>query len=130
MRELLFGKLLYLFAVLDLVDKDLGRFEAGDKMLVNDQGGIPGDIAGDFLFSFLIDETPKTPDIDVVPARHGILYHTKECLHRCGHIRLVHACLFGNLVDNVCFGHCRIFLASEFFGMANLPCLARFKNEY
>ena len=37
---LLFGKLLYLVAVLDLVDKDFCRLEAGEAMLVDDDGCI------------------------------------------------------------------------------------------
>ena len=68
--HLLFRKLLYLIAVLDLIDEDLGRLEAGDIVLIDHDGGVTRDISGDFLLSFLVDEASKSADIDILAAGH------------------------------------------------------------
>ena len=107
--------LFHLLAVLDLVYEDLGRLKAGNKMFVNHQSGIARDIAGDFLFAFLIDETAKAPDINIVAVCHGILHHTEKSLHRCSYISLVHPGLFGDFVYYICFSHFVFFFGPEFF---------------
>ena len=68
--HLLFGELLYLIAVLDLINEDLGRLEAGDIMLIDHDGGVAGDIPGDLFLSFLVDEASESPDIDILAAGH------------------------------------------------------------
>ena len=65
-RKLFFSQLLYFFAVLDLVDKDLGRFKTGYKVFVNDKCRVPGDVPGNFLFPFLVDKATEPADIDVI----------------------------------------------------------------
>jgi hypothetical protein len=104
-NRLLFGKLLYLVAVLDLVDEDLGRLDAGDVMLIDHDGSVAGDISGDFLLSFLVDEASKATDVDILSARHRRFNNTEECLHGCGNIGLVNSGLFSDLGNYVCLGH-------------------------
>jgi hypothetical protein len=102
---LLLGELLHLFAVLDLVYKDLGRLEAGDVVLINDDGRIAGNVAGNFFLALLVYKAPETTYINIMSTRHGILNDGKEGLDGCGNIGLVDSCLVRNLVDNVCFRH-------------------------
>ena len=103
--HLLFGKLLYLIAVLDLIDEDLGRLEAGDKVLINHNGGVTRDIPGNFLLSFLVDEASKSTDVDILAAGHGRFYNAEEGLYRSRNVGLVNSSFFSDLSDNVCLGH-------------------------
>lgn len=64
--DLFFSKLLHFFAVLDLVDEDLGRLKARDVMLVNNQRRVAGNIPCYLLFPFLVDKAAKTTDINVI----------------------------------------------------------------
>jgi len=112
---LFIGSLFHLLTVFDLIYKDLGWFKTGNKVLINYQGSVPGDVSGNFLFALLIDETAKAPDINVVAVCHGILHHTKKRLHRCSHISLVDSGLFGDLVYYICFSHFVFFFSPEFF---------------
>jgi hypothetical protein len=102
---LLFGKLLYLIAVLDLIDEDLGGLEAGDIVLIDHDGGVARDIPGDFLLSFLVDETPESADIDILAAGHRRFYNAEECLNRSRNVGLVNSSFFSDLSDNVCLSH-------------------------
>jgi hypothetical protein len=102
---ILFSKLLHLLAVLDLVYKNLGGLEAGDVMLLDNDGCIAGNIAGDFFLSLFIDETSKTSYINVLAASHGGFDDAKKSFYRSGNIGFVNAGFVSNLVDNVCFGH-------------------------
>ncbi len=63
---LLVGKLLYFFAILDLVYEDLCWLKAWNEVLFNHQGRVSGNISGDFLFAFLVNKASKTADINVV----------------------------------------------------------------
>ena len=65
-QVLLYFELLHLLAILDLIYKDLGRFEAGNKVFVNNQSRIPRNIASDFLFSLLVNKAAETTDVNVV----------------------------------------------------------------
>ena len=67
--------MLHLVAVLDLVDEDLRRLEAGDVVLVDDDGSIARDIPGNFLFSLLVDEAAEAPDVNVLTTRHVLLHN-------------------------------------------------------
>jgi hypothetical protein len=64
----LLSELLHLVAVLDLVDKDLRRLEAGDEMFVDNNGSVARDVAGDLLLPLFVDETAKAADVDVLAA--------------------------------------------------------------
>jgi len=97
--------LLHFVAVLDLVDEDLGGFEAGDVVLVDDDRGVAGNIPGNLLLSLLVDETSEAADVNVLTSRHVLLNNGKESLHRGRNIGLVDACLFGDLIDDICLGH-------------------------
>lgn len=118
--RLLFGKLLYFIAILDLIDKDLGRLEAGDIMLIDHDGRVAGDIPGDLFLSFLVDEASESPDIDILAAGHRGLDNTKECLYGSRNVGLVNSGLFSDLGDNVCLGHGVLFRGSPNFRRANL----------
>ncbi len=118
--HLLFGKLLYFIAILDLIDKDLGGLEAGDIMLIDHDGCVAGDIPGDLLLSFLVDEAPKSPDVDILAAGHRGLDNAEECLHRSRNVGLVNSGFFSDLSDNVCLGHGVLFKGYPDFRRANL----------
>jgi hypothetical protein len=118
--HLLFGKLLYFIAILDLIDKDLGRLETGDIVLIDHDGRVTGDIPGDLFLSFLVDEASKSPDIDILAAGHRGLDNTKECLYGSRNVSLVNSGLFSDLSDNVCLGHGVLFKRYPNFRRANL----------
>jgi hypothetical protein len=103
--HLLFGKLLYLIAILDLIDEDLGRLETGDIVLIDHDGSVTRDIPGDFLLSFLVDEASKSADVDILAAGHRRFYNAEKCLYRSRYIGLVNSGFFSDLSDNVCLGH-------------------------
>ncbi len=105
-----FFQLLYLFAILDLIDENLSRLKTGNVMFIDNQSGVPRDVSRDLLLAFLVDEAAETANVDVVPVRHGTLYYAKECFHGCRYIGFVHPSLFCDFINNVCFGHCVIFL--------------------
>jgi hypothetical protein len=102
---LFLGQLFYFVAVLDLVDEDLGRLEAWNKMLVNDDGSIAGNVPRNFFLSLLIDKTAKAPNINIMSSGHGVLNNRKKRFNRCGYICLVNAGFFSDLINNVCFRH-------------------------
>ena len=125
---LFFSQLLYLVAVLYLIDEDFCRLKTWYKMLINYNGGIAGNIASNFLLSFLIDEASKATNIDIMSARHGIFYNGKEGFDRCGNVRFIDAGFLCNLIYNVCFRHgagCYCL----FLGSAKLNFAARIKNN-
>ena len=97
--------MLHLIAVLDLVDKDFGGFEAGYVMLIDDDGGIARNIPCNFLLSLFVDETSETPDINVMTVAHVTLNNRKEGFNGVRYICFVDACIDTDLVDDVCFGH-------------------------
>lgn len=103
-------QLLYLFAILDLINKDLCRLKARYEMFINDQRGVARDVSRNFLFSFFVDKTSETTDINIVPVGHGTFNYAKECLNGSRYVSFVNSSLFCDFVDNVCFGHCIIFL--------------------
>ncbi len=75
-------------------------------MLINDDGGVLGDVPGDFLGPFLIDKAAKSPDINILPFSHGVLYYLEECLYGLSYIVLLNSSLLRNLCDYLCFCHC------------------------
>ena len=115
LNRLFIGMLFHLLAVFNLIYEDLGRFKAWNKMLIYDQSGIPGNIPGDFLLAFLINETSEAADINIVAVSHGILHHAKKSLDRCRNIRFVNSGLFSDFVYYICFSHFVFFLVLKFF---------------
>ena len=97
--------MLHFVAVLDLVDEDLSRLEAGDVMFIDNDGSIARDIPGNFLFSLLVDEAAEATDVNILTTRHVLLHYRKESLYRSGNICLVDARFFCDLINNVCLGH-------------------------
>ena len=63
---LFYFQLLNLVTVFDLIDKYFGRLKAGNKMLINYQGGIAGDIAGNLFLSLLVDKAAETTNVNVI----------------------------------------------------------------
>jgi hypothetical protein len=106
---LFFSKLFYFFAVLDLVDKNLGGFEAWNKVFVYNQGSVTGNISRNFLLSFLIDKASEATNVNVVTIRHRTLYNAEKCFYGRCYISLIHSGFFSDLVNNICFGHCIVF---------------------
>jgi hypothetical protein len=130
-RILLFlSQLLYFLAVLNLVNENFGRLEAWNKVLVYYQGSIAGNIPGDLLLPLFVDKAAESADVNVISAGHGRFHNAKECFYGCGHISLVNSGLLSDFVDDICFGHCVIFLGQKNFGIANLCAAHRIKNEY
>jgi hypothetical protein len=114
-RGILFlSKLFYFFAVLDLVDKNLSGLKAWNKVLIDNQGSIARNIAGNLLLSLLIDKASESTNVDVVSVRHRTLYHAEKCFYGCCYISLVNSGLFSDLVNNICFGHCIVILVKTF----------------
>lgn len=105
MPNLFFCKLLYLVAILDLVDKNLSRLKAGDVMLVNHDGCVARYVAGDFFLSLFVDEAAEAAHIYIVTSSHVSLYYIKECFHRGRNIGFVDTCFVCNLIDDVSFSH-------------------------
>lgn len=102
---LLFSKLLYLIAVLDFVHKNLGGLEAGDVMLVNNDGGIPGDVTRDLFLSLFVHKTTKPTDVDILSACHRGLNNVKERFYGVRYIGFVNSGFLCYLCDYVSFGH-------------------------
>lgn len=61
-------ELLHLITILDLIDKNLRGFEAWDKVFVDNDGCVTGDVTRNFLFPFLVDETAEAPDVNILAA--------------------------------------------------------------
>ncbi len=74
-------------------------------MLLNNDGGIAGNVAGNFFLSLFIDETSESAHIDIMASGHGVFYYGKEGFYRSGDICLIDASLVCNLINNVCFRH-------------------------
>lgn len=66
--SLFFSKLLYLVAVLDLVDENFCRLKAWYEMLIDHDGSVARNIACNFLLSFFIDEASKATNIYIMSA--------------------------------------------------------------
>lgn len=103
-------QLLYLFAILDFINENLGRLKAWYVMLINDQCRVPRNVSRDLLFALLVDKASETTDVNIIPVGHGTLNYAKECLNGRCYISFVNSSLFCDFVNNVCFGHCVIFL--------------------
>jgi hypothetical protein len=73
--------LLDLFAVLDLVDKDLGWFKTWYKVFIDHQGCVPRNVPRDLTLAFLVDKASKAPDVYIVSIGHRIFYDAKKGLH-------------------------------------------------
>lgn len=127
-QGLLLSELLYLITAFDFIDKHLGRLEAGDEMLINDNCSVPGDVASDLFLPLLIHKTSKATNIDIMATGHGVLYNGKEGLHGCRHIGFVDSCLVCNLIDYVCFRHGSWVLGLG-LGTTKLICPVRIKNN-
>jgi hypothetical protein len=91
--------------LLDLFDKDLGRFETGYVVSRDDDGFVLGDDPAYFFFAMLHNETTESTDIDILSTRQSILYNSKETFQRCRYISLVNACLLGDFYDYFCLSH-------------------------
>lgn len=79
-------------------------------MLINDQCRVPRNVSRDLLFALLVDKASETTDVNIIPVGHGTLNYAKECLNGRCYISFVNSSLFCDFVNNVCFGHCVIFL--------------------
>ena len=125
---LLFSELLYLLAVLDFAYKNFSWLKARDVVLINDNGRVPGDVAGNFFLSILVNKTPKPANIDIMAAGHGVFNNGKEGFHGCSYIGFVDSCLVCNLIDYVCFRHGSGVLGLR-LGTTKLICSVRIKNN-
>ena len=103
--KLFFGSLFDLLAVLNLVNKDLRRFETRYKMFLYHKGSVTRNVPCYLPLALFIDKTSETPYIYVVAVSHGIFYHAKERFNRRRHVSLVHPGLFSDFVDYICFSH-------------------------
>ena len=81
LNRLFIGMLFHLLAVFNLIYKDLGRLKTGDEVFIDHQSSVPGDVPGNFLFAFLVDETTEAADINVVAVCHGILHDAEKSFH-------------------------------------------------
>lgn len=104
-HQLFFSQLLYLVAILNLIDEYLGRLKAWDIMFVNNNSGVARNIAGNFFLSLLINKTSKTTNVNIMTAGHIGFNNVEKSLYGCGDICLVDPGFFCDLIDYVCFGH-------------------------
>lgn len=74
-------------------------------MLFNDQGRVAGYVARNFPFALFIDETAKSPDINIVALGHVVFHHGKKCFNGCSNIGLIDTCFFCDFVDDIGFCH-------------------------
>ena len=74
-------------------------------MFLNHDSRVAGDVAGNFLLSFFVNETAEAPHINIMAVRHVGFYNIEEGLNGSGDIGFVDSCFLCDLVDNVCFGH-------------------------
>ena len=112
-KRLFISGLLYFFAILDLIHKNLGRLKARNIMFINNQCSISGNVPRDLFLSLFVNKTSKAPDVEVIATGHGVFHYAKEGFHRCGNISFVNTCLFCDFVYNVGFRHCTIFLVES-----------------
>lgn len=104
-RKLFFSNLLYLIAVLDFVHKNLGRLEAWDIVLVNNDGSIARDVTRNFFLPLLVDKTSKPTDVDVLSASHRGLNNIEERFYGMRYIGFIYSGFLCYLSDYVSFGH-------------------------
>ena len=112
-KRLFISSLLYFIAILDLINKNLGRLKARNIMLFNNQCGISRNVPRDFFLSLFVNKTSKPPDVEVVAAGHGVFHNAEEGFYRCGNISFVYSGLFCDFVYYVGFRHCTIFLVES-----------------
>jgi hypothetical protein len=93
--------LLNLFAAFNFVHKNLSGFEAGNVVLVNNNGRVARNIARYLFLTFFIDKTSKSTNVNIVPVTHVAFHNSKKCLNRGGYIALVNSGLVCYLVDDV-----------------------------
>ncbi len=74
-------------------------------MFINYDSRVPGNVAGNFFLSLLVDKTSESAHVNIMPAGHGILNDRKEGLYGCRYVGFVDSCLVCNLIDYVCFRH-------------------------
>lgn len=79
-------------------------------MLIDHNCCVFGNVTGDFLSSFLVDEATKTSDVDVFSFCHRVFYNLEECLNCLCYIILLDSCFVRNLSDYFCFCHFEIIL--------------------
>ena len=68
--RLFLSQLFYLVAILNLIYEDLSGLETWNKVFVNNQCGVSGDVTGNFLFALLVDKTSEAPNVNIVSIRH------------------------------------------------------------
>jgi hypothetical protein len=126
--NLFLRELLYFVAVLDLVDENLGRLEAGNEVLIDNDGGVARNIARNLFLALLIDKATEAANINIMSTRHRVLYNGKKSFYGRRDISFVDAGFFRNLINNVCFRH-GAWVLLLVLGRAKLICAARIKNN-
>ncbi len=96
---------LLLNVILDLGHKAFSWLERGDKVLRNDQGGVPGNIAGSFLCSFLHYEAAESSKINVVTMYQALLNRTHEGFNGLLDSYFLDPGVLADFVNDVCFSH-------------------------
>jgi len=86
--------LLNFLAVLDFVHKDFGRLEAWNKVFIDYDGGVAGNVACNFLLTLLIDEASEATNINIMAVGHIGLYNIEKSFNTCRYISFVDACFF------------------------------------
>ena len=101
--------LLEAFAVFDFLNENLGRLEARNEMFIYYYCRVFGYVSCDFLCSFFVYKTPKTPHIYVFSTSHGVFHYGKKGLNTNLHICLVDTCLISDLINHVLLRHNCLF---------------------
>ncbi len=68
MPNLFLSELLYLVAVLDLVDENFGGFEAWDEMLIDNDSRVARNVAGNFFLALFINKAAEATNINIMSA--------------------------------------------------------------
>lgn len=89
-------------------------------MFVNYQGGVAGDVSRYFFLSFLVYETAKPTNVDIMAVRHIVFHNTEKSFYRCRYIGFVNSGFLSDFVYYVCFGHVLKCLKSKWEAKVNL----------
>ncbi len=95
----------YFLAAFDFGNKRFARLKARNEMLVNNERGILGDVAGYFAGALLVYKRAEATHVNVVALSHRVLHYFEEGFYGCQHIGFFDAGFLRNFGNYLSFGH-------------------------